>query len=73
LFQSSSNLRGNNFRGREVGGFFEVFIYQAEDFQAQFVAFDQFIVAEGFESLGLFAGNAIFLFVAGTKSSRSPR
>jgi hypothetical protein len=69
LFQSSlkirSNLRGDDAGGRKIGGFFEGFVFQPGDVEVQLVAFDQFIIAEGFESLGLCASTVIFLTVAG--------
>ncbi len=56
---------GDDVGGREVGGFFEGYVFQPEDVQVQLVAFDQFIVAVGLESLGLCASTPVFLVVAG--------
>ena len=64
-FEIGGNLCGDDLRGREIGGFFEGLVFQPEDVQVQLVAFDQFIIAEGFESLRLRASTAIFLVVAG--------
>ena len=53
--------------GGEIGGVLEAIVFQPENVQAGFVAFDQIVVSEGVEALGFLALVAIFGMVAGDK------
>ncbi len=63
-FEVGGDFAGDDFRGGEVGGFFEGVVFEPEDVQIDFVPLRQFFVREGLESLGLFAFVTVFGVVA---------
>ncbi len=56
---------GQRAGGWEVVGVFEAFVAQPEEVEAELVAFEQFVVAEGVETLALLALVVVFGVVAG--------
>jgi hypothetical protein len=63
--QVFDDLGGDYVGGGEIGCVFKAVVFEPEDVQAGFIAFDQLVIREGVKALGLLALVTILCFVAG--------
>jgi hypothetical protein len=63
--QILDDLRCDYIGGWQIGSVFQAIVFEPEDVQAGFIAFDQLVIREGVKALGLLALVTILCFVAG--------
>ncbi len=67
VFKVIDDLEGEFFQGLDLIGAFLTFVAEPEDIEAEFVAFEQFVVAIGLETFTFLALVTVFGMVGGNE------